>query len=217
LASIADIYPEDGVVVQRAQRKHALDTALLVPAEDQHTYLMAKRYFYGSVLFIMCSAALFAVLPNTWFTSEMLTALGRWGRLIWPKLDHDATILDVEMPARGIKYVIFVLYCASIMAVGTIVMLPIIVRGLWSGAPRRLTYVESGVWWKALFGISVLVFFTVFDTALIGSDTRLGRSVTNAWGLWFWTALLWWMLFMALGTLIVFAVRRWKYGIAENE
>lgn len=197
--------------------KHALDTALLVPQDDARTYALAKGYFYGSLVFIMCSAALFAVLPNVWFASEMCDALSREARLVWPKLDHDVPILEAVASGRGIKYSIFVLYCACILMAGTVIKLPTIIHGLLRGGDQRLAHSEAQVWWKALAGIVILAYFTLFDTGLVGSPLKLGHTVTLSWGVWFWTALLWWMQFMAFGTLVVFTARRLRFGPAGEE
>lgn len=197
--------------------KHALDTALLAPEDNLHAQGLARSYFYASVIVIMCSAVVFALVPNSWFESDILASSSKWAREIWPKLDHDATVLDARANLRGTKHIVFVIYCGFVMLTGSAIALPLIARSILMRASRRLTYPESGVWWKALLCVLVLVYFNVFETSLVGSSQRLGRSVTDSWFLWFWTALLWWALFIAAGTAIVFAIRLCRYGFPESK
>lgn len=197
-------------------KKHALDTALLVSKENEYAHAFAQRYFYGIMFVMMFFAALFSLLPNSWFTSETLIFVSHWVRSSWPKLGYDAGVLEAVGAISGNKYTIFVLGCAGIMTIGTAAVLPIIAWHLCRGSAQPLSSAEIGVWWKALIVILVFVYFTIFDTGLMGSDTRLGRAVTRSWWVWFWNALLWCAQFLALGSLTVFTLRRWRFGVAED-
>lgn len=196
-------------------RKNAFETVLLVPRDDRPTLAIANGYFYGSLIFITCSAVVFATLPSNWFSVGILDILVREVRPFWPKLDHEAATLNAIAPARGNKYSIFILYCISTLILGAVLMLPIILRSLVKGGFGRLSQDEAHVWWQ---GPLVTVFFAIFailETGFLG-DTKIGQALAESWGLWFWGALLWWLLSIAFGTWIVFAARRLSCGPAEK-
>jgi hypothetical protein len=196
--------------------KYTSEAVLLVSQDDKRTLAIANGYFYGSLIFIMCSAVLFAALPSAWFTAGMLDTLGREVRLFWPKLDHEAAVLNAIAPGRGSKYSIFILYCISTLAAGTILTLPIILRSMLSGGFGRLTSGEASAWWRAPVVLLFFVVLAILEAGFLGGDTKVGQAIAEGWGLWFWGAFLWWMLFGAFGTWIVFVVRRLKFGPAEK-
>lgn len=51
-------------LLQHAMIGTLMTTALLVPPDDRRTLLIANAHHYGSMIFIFCSAILFAILPD---------------------------------------------------------------------------------------------------------------------------------------------------------
>jgi len=170
---------------------------------------------FGPLLVLVVSGFLIATIPDTWFASNTAAAIDHWARLFWPKLDHDATVLDARAPLRGAKYVTFVLYCASIIVANLLVVFPITWRAI-NKSSKRLTYLQSSALWRVSIGMLLLGFFAVLDTEVIGSDTSMGRVIANSSFLWFWTALLWGALSMTLGAIAILVAKLWKHGRPES-
>jgi hypothetical protein len=181
---------------------------------------LRRRYLVFMVavsLAFFVLAFTFAALPNLWFVGDLFTALDHFGRSAWPKLAHDAAILDERVPLRGTKYVILMQCCLGMTIVACVAVLPVNWR-LISLPSNWVSYpVAKGLGRAFLIGILFLGFVVFFDPLLIGSDARKARGITNSFLLWFWMPLLWWCLAMVVSLATVIAAQIWKHGWPESE
>lgn len=186
-----------------------MTTALLVPPDDRRTLLIANAHHYGSMIFIFCSAILFAILPDAWFEGGPLEEISSGLRMIWPKLDHDVSILNAISSARGTKYSTFILYCVGTLTIGVSLVVPMVWYSMVSGRRGRLKVKEIGAFSILVIPLPFLFFcfFAIFESGFLGGQTKLGQAIAQGGLLWFWVAFLWWSLLTSLATVIVVVVR----------
>lgn len=189
--------------------------AVFTKRDGERTYFLERACILGAVFILMASAPLAALVPDSWLQVDSLAALDHWARGIWPKLNHDAGVLDAASPVRGMRYSLFVLYCISIMAVVLLVTVPMAWRSIKSSS-ERLTYPQSSALWKIPVALLFLIYWNVIETGFFGSTTSVGRGITLTWSLWLWTALVWGASAMTLGGAMVVLAKIWTHGRPEN-
>lgn len=163
----------------------------------------------------MVSAPFAAMVPDSWLQLDAVAAIDRWGRGIWPKLYHDAGALDAANPMRGVRYVLFLLYCVTVTIAVLVITFPITWQAIGRSS-ERLTYPQSGALWKVPLGLLFLLFWNIFETGFFTSDTSVSRAIAGSSVLWFWTALLWGAFGMTWGMAGILVAKMWTHGPPEN-
>ncbi len=159
--------------------------------DGEWTYLIERICVFGTILVLMVSAPFAAIVPDNWLQLDVLVGIDRWGREAWPKLYHDAGVLDGTSVVRGVRYALFVLYCVGVAIAVLSVTIPITWQAI-SRSSERLTYPQSRSLWKVPLGLLLLLLWNGFETGLLfGSDTSVSRAIIGGYGLWLWTALTW--------------------------
>lgn len=189
--------------------------AVFTKRDGAWTYSIERACIFGALVILMASAPVAALVPNSWLQVDLLAAIDNWARGVWPKLHHDAGVLDAASPMRGVRYSLFLLYCVGVM----IIVLAVTVPASWRSikiSSERLTYPQSSALWKIPIALLVLIFWNVFETGFFGSKTSVSRGITAGWALWFWTALLWGAFSMTLGATMIVAAKIWTHGRPEG-
>lgn len=192
------------------------DEAIFSRRDGERTYLIEMLCIFGVISILMVSALVFAIMPNNLLESDSIAAIDHWARSNWPKLDHDAKVLDASTPGRGARYSVFLVYCAGVMIVFLGTTLPITWWAITKSS-ERLSYPQSSALWKIPIGLLVLLLWNVFETFSFGSNTSVSRAIIGSSTLWFWTALLWGAFGMTWGGVGIVVAKLWIHGLPENK
>jgi hypothetical protein len=175
-------------------------------------YNWCRFYFQLPIWMLLALSAVWPLLPEAWFASDLILGIDAWFRAHFGKLAVEGAAYDALSRHWGTRYVSFIAVCWALVALTNFLLAGPTIRMTWKYG-HQLSLDQSSSIWKIPVMLAILGYF-MFGQWMDLNDTSPGHYaifLTRSWVIYPMAAGLAGLFHFCCADLVIYATKVFKF------